>query len=155
MKKIYTLVFLALIVLVNACSNSDKKVEEKKLIGKYSVDLSDVQKIIDNGVIDLNEASRQMVGKLLQQADLTVDFSESDVNIDVSQTVSLLLSAVSQDKFSFPITAKYKIENDTIVYLQDKEEFKEVGILKTVDGNYDNLVFVPNKYGVEINLRRE
>jgi len=158
MKKIFLfLVSLSCLYVFSGCNSSSKdSLSTDALKGRYQVDVSSLAEVLQNEIKGLNIPSAAL-SLVLSNIDVTIQFEGEKAIIDASSTAAEMLQGLTKNAFTLPMAVGYKIEKDSILFLQsENSSMKEVGVLKKVGDSYDYLTFIPKDKTkqVEVPLRR-
>ena len=150
MKKIFTTLSIAALLILSACGGGKTDAVEKDgLQGRYQLDVSSLMKEMMSEEQDgQNALSSSFASMLLSNLEVTVQFETEKAIFDASGAVAELLKQFSDGEvsLSLPMAMEYKIENDSILYFkQEGKEFEEVGVLKKLGDSYDYLKFISTK----------
>ena len=158
MKKFFTIMTLAALAVLSACSGGGKDAVSKDgLQGRYEIDLSGMTDEFEALLQGENNMSGTLLKMMLSQLDLTVQFDSDKATFDASAAASTLVNTLSKGDLTLPTSVDYKIERDSVIYFKrEGKEFEEAGVLKKMGDSYDNLKFISNRKGkrAEINLKK-
>ena len=158
MKKLFTILTCAAMFLCSCGGNKDGNGSSNdSLKGKYTIDVSNAGALFESEFKSQNIPS-SMLSMIVSQLDLTVEFDGQKATVDAGTTVSMLIKSATNGEYSFPMELEYKLENDSILYLKDDDEFEKAGtIIPASQGNYDKVIYRPKYKGssVDIELQRQ
>lgn len=156
MKYTFFYVILAALFVINACSGN-KQEKNDGLYGKYSVDISEFEKFIKaEKNISKDDIKYKMFETAIKNADLTVEFCNDSLGLNVSKTAAVILSTID-NSLEFPAYFKYKMEGDTLYIAEENKELEKLGTLVKVGDNYDNLIFsiLDRRINISVPLSRK
>ena len=144
MKKFFTTLTLAAMVILSACSGGNNTVNKNELQGRYQIDLAPVLK----DIMEQSGNSIDIPAGFASMLDVTVQFETEKAIVDASGVAIQLFKSMTGDEWTLPMALGYKIENDSVLYLkQEGKDFEEVGVLKKIGDGYDYLKVVTTKNG--------
>ena len=161
MKKIFTTLALAAMVILSACGGGGKDTVNKDgLQGRYQLDLSSMlneAKAAYEAYGGEGDMASGIASMLLSNLDVTVQFESETAIVDASGAVMQMIKSMANTDVSLPMALGYKIENDSVLYLkQEGKDFEEAGVLKKIGDSYDYLKLIVTKDGKrsEIGLKK-
>ena len=158
MKKLFTILTCAAMLLCSCGGKDGKSSSNDSLKGKYSIDVSNAGAIFESEFKSQNIPS-SMMSMIVSQLDLTVEFDGQKATVDAGTTVSMLIKSATNGEYSFPMELEYKIENDSILLIKDEDDdFEKVGtIVPASEGSFDKVIYRPKYKGstVDIELTRQ
>lgn len=143
MKKLLFIFCLGTIIL-SSCSNNPQAIDSENLIGRYDVDFSPMLSNISEEDSEIDEIESLFSSLFLSQMKMTMQFDEENLIIDATGATMQLFYAFDEEKDPiFPISQKYEIRDDSVLWVQQKnQEFKALGVLRKLGKNYDVLNLV-------------
>ena len=157
MKKIFTSLALAAMVILSACGGGKDAVNKEGLQGRYQIDLAPALQEIMEQSGNGNDMASGLASMLFSNLDVTVQFESETAIVDASGAVIQMIKSMANTDVSLPMALGYKIENDSVLYLkQEGKDFEEAGVLKKLGDSYDYLKLIVTKDGkrTEIGLKK-
>ena len=144
MKRLFILCAAALLAV--SCSKSVKPQSESAgsdgLAGKYEVDLTS---LLDGELDDEDEAvAKKTATFVLSKMHFTLEFQSDRIVMDLSGALGEFLHMLPHgDDESDSNEVEYKLTNDSLISTRNSEgEWVDAGVLRKIDGTYDNLQWV-------------
>lgn len=151
---------IVLCFLLTACANGGKTIDSKKLSGKYEVDFQPMLDVTADEVETANDTERMAlaVGKgfastLLETIDLKLNFYEDGQGvIEANSLAMIVLSDYADSDIGKINHFKYKIKNDSLLYMQPNNEtdYSRIGVIRKIADNYDYLQLVGDDFCVNL-----
>ena len=157
MKKFFTLFALAAMVILTACGGGKNTINKDSLQGRYEIDFTSfVKEVLTDASAD--ELPADFAASFISKMEITAQFESETVVVDASRIAAQYILNDLRAGFTFPMSLKYKIENDSVLYVKGKEdqEFEKFGVLSKVGDGYDylKLAVVFSGKNVEFGLKK-